>query len=187
MFKIEIRPCLESTVESLLHEISVVRMNSLKYQLQRWLDRSIVFKDIVGFIGPENFSTRNVKAETARVAYALPLSQESLTTLQLLMCFPALINIRDQVIPTDDTAFRVSYWKAAYVEPAVNTIGAADTVFNVVRIPGFYRAVPPRHHHLAFIRMYKRTPIGQLLKGPARIIQDSLIDEFDFASRSHRA
>src|SRR6266436_9093726 len=146
MFKIEIRPCLGSTVESLLHEISVVRMNSLKYQLQRWLDRSIVFKDIVGFIGPEDFSTRKVKAETARVAYALPLSQESLAALQLLMCFLALINIRNQVIPTDDTAFRVSQWKAAYVEPAVYSIGAPDTVFNVVRMPGLYRAGPPRDH-----------------------------------------
>src|SRR5229473_7748704 len=146
MLNIKICLFVDRVVESLLHEISVVRMNSLKYQLQRWLDRSIVFKDIVGFIGPEDFSTRNVKAETARVAYALPLSQESLTTLQLLMCFPALINIRDQVIPTDDTAFRVSYWKAAYVEPAVGTIGTADTVFNVVRIPGFYRADPPHHH-----------------------------------------
>src|SRR5260370_7648876 len=135
MLKIEIRSCLESTVESLLHETSVVRMNSLKYQLVRWLDRSIVFKDIVGFIGPEDFSTRNVKAETARVAYALPLSQESLTTSQLLMCFPPLINIRDQVIPTDDTAFRVSYWKAAYVEPAVATIPPPPTPSNAPRIP----------------------------------------------------
>src|SRR5260370_37722279 len=103
MLKIEIRSCLESTVESLLHETSVVRMNSLKYQLVRWLDRSIVFKDSVGFIGPEDFSTRDVEAETARVAYALPLSQESLSTLQLLMGCPALISIRDEVIPTYDT------------------------------------------------------------------------------------
>src|SRR4051812_25621475 len=103
------------------------------------------------------------------------------------MCFPALINIRNQVIPTDDTAFRVSQWKAAYVEPAVDTIGAPDTVFNVVGMPGFYRADPPRLHHRQIIRMYKWSPVCQFLKGPARIVQNSLIDEFDLASCSHRA
>src|SRR5580692_9007795 len=33
--------------------------------------------------------------------------------------------------------------------------------------------------------MQKRAPIRQLLEGPARIVQDSLIAEFDLASRSH--
>src|SRR5260370_7486619 len=111
MLKIKICLLLGRVVDNLLNKISIVGMNSLKYQLQRWLDHSIVFKDIVGFIGPENFSTRNVKAETARVAYALPLSQESLTTLQLLMCFPALINIRDQVIPPHHPPSPVSDFK----------------------------------------------------------------------------
>src|SRR5258708_4498198 len=119
MFKIEIRPCLESTVESLLHEISVVRMNSLKYQLQRWLDRSIMFKDIVGFIGPEDFSTRKVKAETARVAYALPLSQESFAAVQLLMCFLALINIRIGSKPFDDFPQLVSERHGTAQAPAI--------------------------------------------------------------------
>src|ERR1700688_1819608 len=103
------------------------------------------------------------------------------------MCFPALINIRNHVIPTDDMAFPVSQWKAAYVEPAVDTINTADTMFNVVWMPGFYRAGPPRHHHLEIIRMYKWAPICQFLKSQTRIIQDSLINEFDLASRSHRA
>src|SRR5882724_10368708 len=140
MFNIEICLFVGCVIESLLHEISVVGMSSLKYQLQSWLNPSIVFKDVVGLLRPVDLSGDNAPAETARVTYALPLSQESLAALQLLMCFLALINIRNQVIPTDDTAFRVSQWKAAYVEPAVYSIGAADTVFNLVRIPGFNRA-----------------------------------------------
>jgi hypothetical protein len=63
--------------------IPIVGMNSLKYQLQRWLNRSIVFKDLVGFLRPVDFSTRNVPAEAARVAYALPLSQVSFAALQI--------------------------------------------------------------------------------------------------------
>src|SRR5580692_8092530 len=34
--------------------------------------------------------------------------------------------------------------------------------------------------------MQKRAPVGQLIEGPARIVQDSPIAEFDLASRSHR-
>src|SRR5713101_7122253 len=83
MLKIKICPCLGRAVDSLLHEISVVRMNSLEDHLQCRLNRSIVFKDIVGFLRPVYFSTRNVPAETAGVAYALPLSQESFAALQI--------------------------------------------------------------------------------------------------------
>ena len=48
-----------------------------------WLNRSILFKDIVGFIGPKDFSTRNVPAEATGVTYALPLSQKSFAAVQI--------------------------------------------------------------------------------------------------------
>src|SRR5882762_1261220 len=83
MFKIKICPCLRRAVDSLLHEISVVGMNSLEYQLQRRLNRSIVLKDLVGFLRPVDLSTRNVPAKATGVAYALPLSQESFAALQI--------------------------------------------------------------------------------------------------------
>src|SRR3984893_4828324 len=83
MLKIKRSPCLRRPIESLLYQISVVGMNSLQYQLQCRLKLSIVFKDVVGFIRPEDFSIRNVHAESARLAYALPLSQESLAALKI--------------------------------------------------------------------------------------------------------
>src|SRR5260370_21785741 len=83
MLKIKIYPCLGRPVDSLLHELSVVRMNALQCQLQCRLNRSIIFKDIVGFLRPVDFSARNVPAETTGVAYALPFSQESLAALQI--------------------------------------------------------------------------------------------------------
>src|SRR6266436_1726403 len=83
MLKIKICPSICRAVESLLHEISVVGMNSLEYQLQRRLNRSIVLKDLVGFLRPVDLSTRNVPAEAAGVAYVLPLSQESFAALQI--------------------------------------------------------------------------------------------------------
>src|SRR5260370_14469823 len=83
MFNIKICLFIGRVVESLLHAISVVRMNSLKYQLQRWLNRSIMLKDVVGFLRPVDFSAENAPAEAASVAYALPLSQESFAALQI--------------------------------------------------------------------------------------------------------
>src|SRR5713226_4387004 len=83
MLNIKICLFVDRVVESLLHAISVARMNSLKYQLQRWLNRSIVFKDVVGFLRPVDFPAENTPAETARVAYALPFSQESLAAVQI--------------------------------------------------------------------------------------------------------
>src|SRR5260370_39617302 len=83
MLNIKICLFVDRVVESLLDAISVARMNSLKYQLQRWLNRSIVFKDVVGFLRPVDFPAENTPAETTRVAYALPFSQESLAAVQI--------------------------------------------------------------------------------------------------------
>ncbi len=84
MLNIKIGLFVGRVVESLLHAISVVRMNSLKYQLQRWLNRSILLKDIVAFFRPVDFSAENTPTETAGVANVLPFSQERFAASQLL-------------------------------------------------------------------------------------------------------
>src|SRR6267154_2712229 len=108
MLNIKICLFVGRAVESLLHAISVVRMNSLQYQLQCRLNCSIVFRDIVGFIRPEDFSTRNVKAEAACVAQFLRLRQISFTPPQLFFSPPPLVNVCKQVIPTDNATFSVT-------------------------------------------------------------------------------
>src|SRR5271168_2367729 len=70
-------------VERLLHDTSIAGMNSLKYELQSWLNRSIVPKDVIGFLRPVDFSAENAPAEAACVAYALPLGQESFAAVQI--------------------------------------------------------------------------------------------------------
>src|ERR1700684_583456 len=62
--------------------VYIIRMNSLKYRFQRWLNGWIVFKDPVGFFRPVDFSARNAPAEAASVTYALALSEVSLAALQ---------------------------------------------------------------------------------------------------------
>src|ERR1700733_5990873 len=83
MFKIKICLVPGGAVEILLHQISVVGMNALEYELQGWLKRSIILKDRIGFFRPVDFSAEDAPAEAASLAYALPLSQISLTALQI--------------------------------------------------------------------------------------------------------
>src|ERR1700692_4529971 len=58
-------------------------MNALEYELQGWLKRSIILKDRMGFFRPVDVSAENAPAEAAGVAYALPLSQESLAAVEV--------------------------------------------------------------------------------------------------------
>ena len=120
---------------------------------QRWLNGSIELVDSVCFFRPIELFAEDVPAEAASVTNPLPLGEESLAALQLLMRFPELIDVRNQDIPTDDRAFCAPHWQAPHHEPAVDAVGAEDTVFHVIRTPGFYRMDPPRHHRLAFIGM----------------------------------
>src|SRR6266436_6374760 len=84
MLNIKICLFVGRVVESMLHAISVVGMNSLEYQLQRGFNRSIKFKYLVGFLRPEDFSTRNTPAEAAGVTQFLRFGQVSFTASQLL-------------------------------------------------------------------------------------------------------
>src|SRR6266849_3904581 len=83
MFNIKICLFVDRMVDSLLHKISIVRMNSLQYQLQRGFNPSMILKDLVCFLRPVDFSTRNVPAETAGVTHSLPVGQESFAALQI--------------------------------------------------------------------------------------------------------
>src|SRR5215470_19840977 len=83
MLQIKISPFVGRELETLLHEISVVGMNSRQYLLQCGLSRSIVFKDIVGFLRPVDFSAEHTPTEAASVTYVLPLSQECLAAVQV--------------------------------------------------------------------------------------------------------
>ncbi len=69
--------------DRLLHTNSFLGPNSFKHPLQRWLNGSIMFKDVVEFFRPIGFSAENVPAEGASVADALPLSQVSLAALEI--------------------------------------------------------------------------------------------------------
>jgi hypothetical protein len=72
------------------------------------------------------------------VAQLLSLKQVSFTPPQLLFRPSPLVDVRKQEIPTGDPPIRLPQRQAANVEPAVNTVGAQDTVLHLEHIPGFY-------------------------------------------------
>ncbi len=119
---LNIKICLFAgrVVESLLHAMSVVGMNSLEYQLQRGFNRSIKLKGLVGFLRPKDFSTRNVPAEAASAAEALRLGQVSLAAVQvrsggvrsrlagpgmLLVVQPLICGCHGYLVPTNPSVF----------------------------------------------------------------------------------
>ena len=65
-------------------------------------------------------------------------SSGKLAPPQFLFRSFVVLNVRKEVIPTDDAAFTVPQRWSAHVEPAVNTVGTQDTILNLVCIPGFY-------------------------------------------------
>src|ERR1700674_1893419 len=83
MLKIKAFSFPDCMIESRPYEISVVGMNSLQYQLQRRRGRSIIFKDLVGFLRPVDLSAGKAPAEAARMAYALPFCEEGFAPVQI--------------------------------------------------------------------------------------------------------
>src|SRR5215467_9620515 len=57
----------------------------------------------------------------------------------------------------------------------------------VIRFTGLDRTTPLPYSIRSIVRMYERRPISQLFRCLPGIIQDPLINEFDFTFRSHRA
>ena len=142
MLKIKICPCLRRAGDNLLHEFSVFGMNSLERQVQCRFNRPIVCEDSKRFGRPVDLTAGNIPAKTACVAQYLRFGQVNFTSPQLLFRSLAVVNVRKQVIPTDDAAFTVTQRQGARMEPAVHAVSTAETVIKVVRMTSFDR-VPP--------------------------------------------
>lgn len=75
MLKIETLAVTRCSIDLLLHQVAVLRMNSREDKFRRRLRGSIALKDSVGLFGPENLSARNVPAEAACLSESLGLGQ----------------------------------------------------------------------------------------------------------------
>src|SRR6202051_3960894 len=75
MLQIKILPGACCQIDRLPNPCSVVRMHSLEYALDGGMDLRIVSGDPEGFLGPGEFTARDVPAETAGAAQLLRLGQ----------------------------------------------------------------------------------------------------------------
>ena len=107
------------------------------------------------------------------------------TLTQCLFRAPSLIDIRHQVVPTDDATVGITLRTTPHMEPAVHTIGATVPRFNIKWLPGFDRAPIRVDHARKIIGMVSvaDAPILQFLSGLAEILQDLAAEKFDLACR----
>jgi hypothetical protein len=52
------------------------------------------------------------------------------------------MDVRQQIVPTDDVAASVTQWETARHEPAIFTIGPTEAMFDFVRQTGLYGMLP---------------------------------------------
>jgi hypothetical protein len=100
-----------------------------------------------------------------------------------------VVDISVQEIPNDDTPFRISQGQAAHVEPAVDSVSAAEAGLRFVGMAGFERLPPPGEGIWAVFRMkaVAGRPTFQFFERRAEIFQDLAVDEFELAGRRHES
>src|SRR5712664_4456795 len=98
-------------------------MNTLKDSLYRRPGPPVVSKDSKGLFRPDHLSRKDFAAETAGATKMLRLGEIPFTASHVLFCFFVLVDIRHQVVPTDNATFGIMLRTTSYVEPTVHTIG----------------------------------------------------------------
>src|ERR1035437_8615717 len=88
MLHVKICALAGCSFKKLLHEILVVGMSSLKNQVQRWLRRTVVSKNLKRLLRPEYLASGNLPPEAAGATQTLGLGQIGFAAAKL--CFGPL-------------------------------------------------------------------------------------------------
>src|ERR1051325_1769831 len=83
MLNIEVAFVTDGVLQSLSHEIPIIRMNSMERQVQSGSCGSIVFQNVVVLLRPVDLTCGDAPPESSGTADLLPLSQEGFTALQV--------------------------------------------------------------------------------------------------------
>src|SRR6266403_2666688 len=97
----------------------------------------------------------------------------------------SVVDIRYQVIPTDNATFGITLRTGSQVEPTVHSVGSTATSLHIARLPTCDRPPIGVDHARKVIRMdgVAGGPIPQFLSGLAEVFQDLAVDKFDLACR----
>src|SRR6266404_857272 len=102
-------------IDAFLKQSPVFRVDPLENTFHRGLGGSVVSIDSEGFFRPEHLARREPAAEAAGPAESLGFGQVGFAAAQFLFCFFAVVDIRHQVIPTDNAAFGITLRTTSYV------------------------------------------------------------------------
>ncbi len=83
IFMLKILPALRRPLNGLFHQGGVFRVHTLEHEFHRRGGRSIVMKDSIGFLRPDDFAGRNFPAKASGVTEPLRFRQVCLASLQL--------------------------------------------------------------------------------------------------------
>src|SRR5580700_9225718 len=97
------------------------------------------------------------------------------------------MDVRQQIVPTDDVAAGVTQWETARHEPAIFTIGPTEAMFDFVRQTGLYGLLPGYDHpgKVGRVHCISRTPFLQFLKRATEVIKYPPVDVRDLALGRH--
>src|SRR6201993_3229712 len=94
MLDIHIHAVLCGTISDLLHAVSILRVNSFEYQIERRMRFSCESQNSVSLVRPNEFATANLPSESSRMTQPLSLRQVLPSSLQLcLRCFQLFIGL----------------------------------------------------------------------------------------------
>ena len=132
-------------------------------------------------------SGRQIVSPAPRVAQPLRLEQVGFTPAQLLLRLLARIDIRQQVVPTNDAVVGVAKREATRLEPAIFAVGSTDAMLELVRLPGLDRVLPGGRHLRQVGRMHgiSRPPLPQLFKRATEVVEDLAVDVLNPAVGCH--
>src|SRR6266853_2428449 len=180
IFLIALRP-----IDAFLNQSPVFRVNPLQNTFHRGLGGSVISVNSERLVRPEHLSCGEIAAEAAGQAQSLRFGQVGCAAMQFFFCFFALVDIRNQVIPTNNAPFGITLRTRSKVEPTVHSIGSTATSLQITRLPSCDGPPIGFDHARKVIRMdgVAGGPILQFLSGLAEVFQDLAVDKFDLACR----
>src|SRR6266436_1541156 len=110
-------------------------MNPFENAFQRGLGGSIVSIDPESLFRPEHLACGESAAEATGPTQALRFGKVCLAAAQCLFSFFAIVDIRRQVVPTDNATLGIALRTRSQVEPTVHAVGSTPARFKFKRLP----------------------------------------------------
>src|SRR5258708_1540662 len=142
MLKIERLLVGRCALDYLPNKRSVVGMDPVENHFDRGPARRVVLEYSVALLRPDDFSARDVPAETTRMAKPLRFRQIGLALPQRVFGPLSILDVEADSIPSDDISFFVAQWHATCHMPAILAVRAPKALFQLERLSCRHAVAP---------------------------------------------